>query len=91
MALPPKPSRGPIQLPKPGSGMDPQIRSYLDNLVRAIETQLNLVSLNNNENSLINPEATYSVSIAGNTASATKIRDFTFTVINALKANRRIN
>lgn len=85
-----RPSRGPIQLPKAPENvpLDPK---FFNSVVRAIEQQFqSLYQLNNNP-FLIDPTNTVSTSIAGNTASATKVRDFLLTVTNALKSGNKLN
>jgi len=94
MAIPTSASPGPIQLPKitPEKLSSPaQIAAYLNELVRALEKKLNGLYQLNNAPFVIDPPNTVSTSIAGDTASFNDLRDFTFTVVNALKSNSKIN
>ena len=86
----PRPSRGPIQLPKaqPGQVITPEL---WNNFVRALEQQLNALFQLNNNTLIINPDPTYVTSIAGDSVSTTKLRDFTLTVTNMLKNNNKLN
>jgi hypothetical protein len=67
------------------------IQAYLTNTVRALEQQLNALFQLNNSNTTIDPDPSYSTSIAGNTASTSKVRDFVLTAINSLKNNNKLN
>ena len=79
--------RGPIRLPKPSNedvSSPEAIRAYLDAVVRSIEQNVNNLYSNNNVPFVIDPQTTASrstVSIAGNTASTTKVRDLLTTLI----------
>ena len=89
--------RGPIRLPKPSNedvGSPEAIRAYLDAVVRSIEQNINNLYSNNNVPFVIDPQTTASrstVSIAGNTASTTKVRDLLTTLIYVMKLNNRVN
>ena len=89
--------RGPIRLPKPSNedvSSPEAIRAYLDAVVRSIEQNVNNLYSNNNVPFVIDPQTTASrstVSIAGNTASTTKVRDLLTTLIYVMKLNTRVN
>lgn len=89
--------RGPIRLPKPSNedvSSPEAIRAYLDAVVRSIEQNINNLYSNNNVPFVIDPQTTASrstVSIAGNTASTTKVRDLLTTLIYVMKLNNRVN
>ena len=89
--------RGPIRLPKPSNedvSSPEAIRAYLDAVVRSIEQNVNNLYSNNNVPFVIDPQTTASrstVSIAGNTASTTKVRDLLTTLIYVMKLNNRVN
>ena len=89
--------RGPIRLPKPSNedvNSPEAIRAYLDAVVRSIEQNVNNLYSNNNVPFVIDPQTTASrstVSIAGNTASTTKVRDLLTTLIYVMKLNIRVN
>lgn len=89
-----RPSRGPVQLPKmqTSQAKSPEgIVSYANNLVRAIEQQLNALFQLNNQTLVIEPSATYTTSIAGNTVDTSKVRDFALTAIQMVRQNNGLN
>ena len=86
-----------FRLPRPTDNTckDPNLlQEYLDSVIRNIELGLNNAFNSNNNTWIISPSTTASfasLSIAGNTASLSKVRDNLTSLIKVLKNNNRLN
>lgn len=68
-----------------------QLLGYLNALIRVVDTNITQATQLTNETFIVSPAADVRTSIAGNTISTTKVRDFLLTFLQAVKSNGGVN